>query len=103
MSAMSIAIFKAATILDVRVGIECTPFKFLMRDPDPGIEDVDIYTSASGGEGEEIIQGSIALVDPIQPPGRILLVTGKMQHLLSFDIGHVRVGSQRFHGDYDKK
>ena len=39
--------------------------------PDAGIDDIDVHPRRRVNRGEALIEGQGALVDPIQPPGRL--------------------------------
>ena len=94
-SAVAVAVGHPVAILD-RVEAEGgAPSEVDMGAQDPGIDDVDVNAAPSGANREVVAERQVALIDPVQAPGRSgRLGSGNTDDLVGFNRSHIRILAQ---------
>jgi hypothetical protein len=83
--AMAVAVVRRAAV-DHVVPARHTAGEFAVIQADAGVQDVDAHALPGGGIDERSVQRQGALVDPVQPPGSIVLDGVRADDLILLDV-----------------
>ena len=87
--------FVPLAVVDGVKPLPIRPANSLVRDADAGVDDVGVHALPGLVVGVGVVERQVALVDPVEPPGRGALGRDRLDDLVLLDVGDARIVGER--------